>query len=169
MKRALGFLDGLVGLIVALLFAAALLLSLAGVAGRYVSTALAPDWGSEVVIYLVIWAVLLSAARVLRRATHIRVDFLVDRLPAAGQRAAEFLSLLIAFALGAFLVWSGWQVVDQAMIWDERSISSLRMPLWIYYAALPASFALQLIFLLERVADLLRGAAPVAPAPDLSD
>lgn len=169
MKRALGFLDGLVGLIVALLFGAALILSLAGVAGRYLSSALAPDWGGEVVIYLVIWAVLLGAARVLRRSAHIRVDFLFDRLPPAGQKAAEFLALVLAFALGAFLVWSGWQVVSEAMMWDERSISTLRMPLWIYYAALPASFALQLIFLLERATDLLRGAAPSAPAHDLSD
>lgn len=169
MKRALGFLDGLVGLIVALLFGAALILSLAGVAGRYVSSALAPDWGGEVVVYLVIWAVLLGAARVLRRSAHIRVDFLFDRLPPGGRTAAEILSLLIAFALGGFLVWSGWQVVSEAMIWDERSISTLRMPLWIYYAALPASFALQLIFLLERAVALLRGGAATGPAHDLLD
>lgn len=169
MKRALGLLDNLVGLTVALLFAAALILSLAGVAGRYVSTRLSPDWGGEVVVYLVIWAVLLGAARVLRRAAHIRVDFLYDRLPRRAQGLAEVLSLLIAFGLGAFLVWSGWLVVSEAMMWDERSISTLRMPLWIYYAALPASFALQLIFLLERAAGLLRGAAPPAPAHDLSD
>ena len=169
MKHALGLLDSLVGLVVALLFAAALILSLAGVAGRYLSSALAPDWGNEVVIYLVIWAVLLGAARVLRRSAHIRVDFLIDRLPKSAQTLAEILSLILAFGLGAFLIWSGWQVVSEAMMWDERSISSLRMPLWIYYAALPASFALQLIFLAERAADLLSGKSLSAPAHDLSD
>lgn len=169
MKRALGLLDGLVGMVVALLFGAALLLSLSGVAGRYLSSAMAPDWAGEVVVYLVIWAVLLGAARVLRRSAHIRVDFLFDRLPPAGQKAAEVLALLIAFGFGGFLVLSGWQIVTEAMTWDERSNSSLRVPLWIYYAALPTSFALQLIFLVERAVDLLTGAAAQAPAHDMTD
>lgn len=169
MKRAFGLLDTLVGLGVALLFAAALILSLAGVAGRHVSATLAPDWIGEVVIYLVIWAVLLGAARVLRRGAHIRVDFLFDRLPQSGKGVAEALSLVIAFALAVFLIWSGWQVVTEARMWDERSISTLRVPLWFYYAALPVSFTLQLLFLLERAVDLILGTAPAAPSHDLSD
>jgi len=168
MKSALGLLDRLVGAVVALLFVAALFLSVLGVAGRYLPAIPTLDWVNEVVIYLVIWGVLLGAARVLRRNAHIRVDFLFDRLPDAGQRTAEMLSVILAFGLGAFLTWSGWQVVSEAMMWDERSISTLRVPLWIYYAALPASFALQMIFLVERAVDVLRGTALVA-AHDLTD
>ena len=168
MKRALDLLDAAVGIVVAGLFASALLLSLAGVAGRYVPHILAPDWIGEIVIYIVIWAMLLGAARVLRRSGHIRVDFLLERFPPAGRLAAELLSLFIAFGLSAFLIWSGWQVVTESMMWDERSISTLRTPLWMYYVALPVSFALQLVFLLERAADLATGRSP-APAPDLTD
>ncbi|MCW1932280.1 TRAP transporter small permease [Pararhodobacter zhoushanensis] len=168
MKHALDLLDAAVGIVVAALFVAALLLSLAGVAGRYVPNVLAPDWIGEVVIYIVIWAMLLGAARVLRRSGHIRVDFLLDRFPPTVRLAAELLSLVIAFGLSVFLIWSGWQVVTEAMMWDERSISTLRTPLWMYYVALPVSFGLQLVFLLERAVDLVAGRSPVT-ASDLTD
>ena len=120
------------------------------------------------VIFLVIWAVLLGAARVARRGIHIRVDFLFDKLPARGRLAADLMSLGLALALGAFLVWSGWLVVEEAHRWDERSISTMRVPLWIYYAALPVSFALQFLFTLERIGAVLTG-RDTAPTHDLAD
>ena len=168
MKRVLDLIDALIGGVVAVLFAAALGLSLMGVAGRYVSSRLGLDWITEVVIFLVIWAVLLGAARVVRRGAHIRVDFLVERFSARGRRLAELFALVLALGVSGFLVWSGWQVVEQSVLWGETSISSLRIPLWLYYAALPTSFGLQLLFIAERTADLCLGRTSVA-APDLSD
>ncbi|MFV0244362.1 MAG: TRAP transporter small permease [Qingshengfaniella sp.] len=168
MKRLFGLVDACVAGAVAVLFAVALILSLVGVAGRYVSARIALDWVGEVVIYLVIWAVLLGAARVVRRAAHIRVDFLAERLAPRAARLAEALSLVLAFGLSLFLVWSGWKVVAEAIMWGERSVSTLRVPLWIYYAALPVSFALQLLFLIERAFDLVTG-RPAFSAIDLTD
>ena len=139
-----------------------------GVAGRYVSTRLQLDWIGEVVIFLVIWAILLGAARVTRRDAHIRVDALLHRMTPRGRTLAALTGVLLALAAGLFLVWSGWLVVDEAMRWDERSVSTLRVPMWMYYAALPVSFALQVPFLLERLIDLLRGRA-VTAGHDLTD
>jgi len=168
MKRVLDGVDALIGGIVAALFAAALALSMLGVAGRYLSTRLQLDWIGEVVIFLVVWAMLLGAARITRRGLHIRVDALIDTLSPRIRAGSEVLSLLLALAVGAFLVWSGWQVVDEAHRWDERSISTLRLPLWIYYTALPVSFALQVIFTLERITATLTGQAAL-PAHDLTE
>lgn len=168
MKRALGIVDAAIGVVVGVLFAAALCLSMLGVAGRYLSAQLQLDWIGEVVIFLVIWAILLGIARVTRRDAHIRVDALLHRLSPGGQTLAALAGVLLALVAGVFLVWSGWLVVDEAMRWDERSVSTLRVPMWMYYAALPVSFALQVPFLLERLVDLLRGRAAVA-AHDLTD
>ena len=168
MKRALDAVDALIGGIVAALFIAALALSMLGVAGRYLSVRLQLDWIGEVVIMLVIWAVLLGAARITRRGLHIRVDALIEILPPRVRAGAEGLALVLALAVGALMVWSGWLVVDEAARWDERSVSTLRLPLWIYYAALPVSFALQLVFTGERIGAALRGQPP-APAPDLTE
>lgn len=168
MKAALGLVDALLGVIIAALFGTALVLSLGGVAGRYISNRWSPDWIGEVAIFLAIWAILLGSARVLRRGAHIRVDFLFDRLSETGKRIADLMALALALILSGFLVWAGWQVVSEAMMWNERSISTLRVPLWIYYAALPVSFALQVLFILERAADILSGRAVTAPH-DMAD
>lgn len=168
MKRALGIVDTAIGGLAGLLFALALCLSMLGVAGRYVSTSLQLDWIGEVVIFLVIWAVLLGAARITRRDAHIRVDAMLHRLPPVWRVAAGIVALLLALVTAVFLVWSGWLVIDEAMRWDERSVSTLRVPMWMYYAALPVSFALQVPFILERMVDLLRGRAAVT-GHDLTD
>ena len=168
MKRALGIVDAAIGIVVGLLFAAALCLSMLGVAGRYLSTRLQLDWIGEVVIFLVIWAILLGVARVTRRDAHIRVDALMQRMTPRGRTIAGLIGVLLALVVGVFLVWSGWLVAEEALRWDERSVSTLRVPMWIYYAALPVSFALQVPFLLERLVDLLRGRA-ATPGHDLTD
>ena len=168
MKRVLDAVDSLIGGIVGTLFIVALVLSVLGVAGRYLSARLQLDWIGEVVIFLVIWALLLGAVRITRRGLHIRVDVLINALPSYLRTAAEVLSLLFALAVGALLVWSGWQVVEEAQRWDDRTVSTLRLPLWIYYTALPVSFTLQLIFTLERIVAFLTGQA-THPTHDLTE
>ena len=55
----------------------------------------------------------------------------------------------IAFTLG--MVWYGWEVVDTALLLDQRSSSDLQFPLWIYYTALPAGGGLMLMRYLIRL------------------
>lgn len=167
MTRALDALDALVGGIVAALLAVALVLATLGIVGRYALSGVNLDWTGEVVIFVIIWAILLSLSRVERRAAHVRVDFLFDKLPDRARRVA----LLVAFAMGLVLsvlfVWAGWTVVAEAIQWDERTPSTLRVPLWIYYAALSSAFALNIVVLLERVIHVMRGAE--RPEHSLSD
>lgn len=161
-------LDALLGGIVALLCFAALALSTVGILSRYVLSSFTLDWTGEVVVFFVIWAVLLSLPRVERRNSHVRVDFLLHKIGATGQRLAMLLSSVIGLALSGFLIVSGWEVVTEALLWDERTDSTLRVPLWIYYAALSTAFALNAIFTLERLVALL-GGAEAAPPAGLSD
>ncbi|MCB1362340.1 MAG: TRAP transporter small permease [Rhodobacteraceae bacterium] len=157
MKRMLNAVDALIGGIITVLFVIALGLALMGVIGRYVSSQFSLDWIEEITIFIIIWANLLGAARIARRGTHIRVDFLFDRFSAQAQRWATLFALTLAIGISGFLVWSGWQVVTEAMMWDERTISTLRTPMWIFYLALSVSFALQIVFLLERAVDVSLG------------
>ena len=161
-------LDALLGGIVALLCVAALVLATIGILSRYALSSITLDWTGEVVIFLVIWGVLLSLPRVERRNSHVRVDFIMHKMGTTGQRLAMLLSSSIGLALSGFLLLSGWEVVTEALLWDERTDSTLRVPLWIYYAALSTAFGLNAIFTLERLIALLRGAEAAAPT-DLSD
>lgn len=157
MTRILDTLDALVGGIVAVLAACALAVATLGILSRYALSGINLDWTGEVVIFLVIWAILLGLSRVERRAGHVRVDFLFDRFPRRARRAALLLALAIGAGLSVLFVWSGWEVVAEAMRWDERTPSTLRLPLWIYYAALPTAFGLNILFVLERAVQVLRG------------
>jgi len=161
-------LDALLGGIVSTMCFAALVLSTMGILSRYVLSSFTLDWTGEVVIFLVIWAVLLSLPRVERRNAHVRVDFLLNKMGGTGQRMAILVSSALGLALSGFLIWSGWEVVIEALRWDERTPSTLRVPLWIYYAALSTAFALNAIFTLERLVAVLRGADAAAPL-DLAD
>ncbi len=57
----------------------------------------------------------------------------------------EVFNCLVAIAFTVGMVWYGWEVVDTAVLLDQRSSSDLQFPIWIYYAALPAGGLLMLI------------------------
>lgn len=157
MKPVLSKLDSLIGGLVALLMAVALGLATLGILSRYMLADLNLDWIGEVVVFIIIWAILLGIPRVERRSAHIRVDFLFDAMSPAGQKFAEMLSILIGLMVSALLVYAGWLVVGDAVLWNERTPSTLHVPLWVYYASLSVAFALNLLFLIERAINVMQG------------
>lgn len=163
MKSLLNKLDALIGGIVALLFVTALALATLGILSRYALSGFTLDWTGELVVFLIIWAVLLSLARMERQSAHIRVEFLFDKLHAKSQRAAVLLSTTIGLGISFLLNWSGWLVVSEAIRWDERTPSTLRVPLWTYYTALSVSGVLNVIFLIERLCTLKQDGGPDGP------
>ncbi len=54
--------------------------------------------------------------------------------------------------LSAGMVWYGWDVVDTAVLFDQRSSSDLQFPIWIYYTALPVGGGLMLLRYCARLA-----------------
>ena len=150
-------LDTLIGWVTAALLAVAYGLSVFGVIERYVISGSGTDWIYEVVIFGIVWAILLSVARIEHRRAHIRMDIVWRRFSHAGKVRAEYVSLLLGLAFSAFLVYSGWLVVQDSILWDERSDSSLRLPYWVYYTSLSASLAIHILFVLHRISLLARG------------
>lgn len=146
--------------LIALCSGAALLLACEGMLARYVTEALTFDWTGEVVIFLVIWAVFLSASELAGRGAHIRVDLVTRLLPRPARRFFGVIAALLGIVVGVTLVWSGALVVQGAIDWDERTTSSLQLPLWLYYLSLPVGAALLSLRLTWRCLDLL------ADAPD---
>ena len=124
---------------------------------RYVAPSLQPQWVFEVTVFLLVWAILLGVARIEKRAGHIRVDFLLNQLGSGAQNAAEALALIFGVVVAVLFIYSGWIVVQDAMLWDERTESSLRLPFWIFYASLSCSFIVHLLFILDRLRLLLKG------------
>lgn len=159
--------DKLVGWVTAALLAVAFALSLFGLIERYVISDSGTDWIYEVVVFGLVWGILLSIVRIEHRRAHIRMDIVWRMLSPKAQIGAEYVSLILGLLFSLLLITSGWQVVQDAMVWDERTDSSLRLPYWLYYLALSTTFSLHLLFVLHRLTLLVRGKV-VLESGDLS-
>jgi len=148
MPRILRWAVAVESAVIATLGLTALMLAVYVVAARYLLPDFRSDWALDLIVVTVVWASFLSAGRLARGNEHIRVDLVVDRLPPRGRLALETLATGILVAVVGLMAWSGVPVVMEAIAWDERSSSTLRLPMWIYYLSLPvglASVALQAV------------------------
>jgi C4-dicarboxylate transporter DctQ subunit len=148
-------------IVVGVLGAVALLTAVVQVFGRYIDPANAITWAEEVIVYIAVWAVMIAASHLVRTDGHVRPDLVLRLLRPGAQRWVEMFNCLVAIAFTSGMVWYGWQVVDTALLLDQRSSTDLQFPLWIYYAALPAG---GLLMLIRYVIRLLRYAFLFDPA-----
>ncbi len=142
--------------LVAMIAIAALAVFMYGMLARFLFPQLAPDWAAEITIFLVIWAVMLSASTLAGEHRHVRADLIIRLLPRASRIAAETFNLLISIVFCAAMVWSGYLVVDFALLLDERSLNTLRIPIVYYYACLPIAMALMTVRYALRLVELVR-------------
>ncbi|MCT8991554.1 TRAP transporter small permease [Chelativorans sp. SCAU2101] len=157
MARVLAIVDAIEFWLIAIFSSVALLLACLAMIGRYIVPGLLLDWTFEVTIFATIWATFIAGARVAGMGEHVRVDTLLVHLPGRVRCWLAIFACLLGIATAAFLFWSGWTVVEEAFRWDERTTSSLRLPLWIYYLSLPLGMALLAFHLLVRSAQLFSG------------
>lgn len=141
--------------IVGLLGLAALAFGLVQVIGRYVMPHQAISYAEEVIVYLLVWAVMITSSQLVRRNGHVRSDLVLRLLSPAMQRILEIFNCVVAIFFLVGLCWYGWQVVDTSLLLDERSSSVLQFPMWVYYAALPTAGALMSARYFARLVALL--------------
>ncbi len=157
MNRVLAAIDAAEKALIAALAAAALILACAAMTARYLLAEVTLDWAFDVTIFLTIWATFLAGARTAGQGGHVRVDTLLAILPAPARLILIVIAGVAGIALASFLMWSGILVVEQAYQWDERTASTLRLPLWVYYASLPVGTLLLAFHLVVRTAKTLSG------------
>ncbi len=141
--------------LVGVLGLAALAFALWQVLSRYFFPRQSISYAEEVIVYLVIWAIMIVSSQLVRTDSHVRPDLVLKVVPAGVARWMEVFNCLAAIVFCAALVWYGRQVVEVALLIDERSASDLRFPMWVYYAALPAGGLLMLIRYIVRLAGLI--------------
>lgn len=157
MNKLINAIDRIIGWIAAGVLTVAFCLLIFSVFARYVAVDMQIDWILEVVVFMIVWAVLLGVARIEKRAGHIRVDFVINYLGPKWQRIAEMIALIFALSVSLFYVYSGYFVVEEAILWGERTDSTLRIPFWILYSALSFAFSIHTLFILQRMYLLLKG------------
>jgi C4-dicarboxylate transporter, DctQ subunit len=131
--------------IVGVLGLAALTFGVVQVIGRYLTPHHAIAFAEEVIVYLVVWAIMITSSHLVRRDGHVRSDLVLRLLSSNQQRGLEIFNCVVGLVFVLGLFWYGLQVVDTALLLDERSSSDLQFPTWLYYAALPAGGALMAV------------------------
>jgi C4-dicarboxylate transporter DctQ subunit len=114
-------------------------------------------WSEELVRYLLVWSVLIGATIVTARNAHVRVDIVDNMLPPAALRWLEVVNTLILIAFAAVLCWAGILFVQRSGVMTA-SMLGVRMSL--VYSVIPATAALDGLFLVARLILLLRGRPP---------
>jgi len=96
------------------------------------------DLVEEVQVYLIVWAVLLSLGSVTLGDRHVKADLFLTMFPPKLRHASEVFANLLGLGFGAMLLWYGVQITYDAWEFNEVSTTSLRFPMWIFIASLPA-------------------------------
>ncbi len=141
--------------LVGLLGFAALSFALGQVVSRYFFAQQSISYAEEVIVYLMIWAIMIVSSQLVRTDGHVRPDLVLNVVPPNAARWMEIFNCAAAIVFCGALVWYGRQVVEIALLIDERSSSDLRFPMWIYYAALPAGGLLMLVRYVIRLVGLV--------------
>lgn len=128
--------------IVGLLAAITLCVVVYTIVVRLAVPSLTPSWADETTVYLMIWATFIALSGVTAEARHVRADLLTNSLSPRLQSALELLSFVCGAVFAGLLTWYGFAVAREAWEFNDLSTTTLRFPMWIYYAALPVGTAL---------------------------
>ena len=72
---------------------------------------------------------MIVASQLVRSDGHVRPDLVLRLLPAQGySELVEIFNCLVAIAFTFGLAWYGCQIVDTALLLDERSSTDLQFP-----------------------------------------
>ncbi len=104
---------------------------------RLVAPSWTLDFVEEVQVYMVIWAVFLCLGSLTLMDRHIKSDFFVNMFSLKMQNMVSFAADVLGLIFSIGLVYFGGVVAYQSWEFNDVSTTMLRMPLWIYFAALP--------------------------------
>jgi TRAP-type C4-dicarboxylate transport system permease small subunit len=105
------------------------------------------SWSEELALACFSWSTLLAIALGVRDAIHVRMDLLVDQLPAPFREGIDRLIAFAIFALGVFIAWAGVRYVIDSL---GTTSAAIGYPIAYLYACAPVCGALIALFSLER-------------------
>lgn len=117
---------------------AALLLCSYNVVVRFFLPQWTLEWADEVQVYVIVWGVLLALGAVTLADRHVKADLFVSMFPPRMRRATVVFVDLLGLAFALVLLWNGAVLAYQSWSFGDVSTTSLRFPMWVYVAALPA-------------------------------
>ncbi|PID02497.1 C4-dicarboxylate ABC transporter permease [Sporosarcina sp. P2] len=119
------------------------------VLARYVFN-ISVGWSAELARYLLIWITWISMSYTIRKNDHIKITFLVDRLPVNVQKIVQVIVILLWSVFAFVMAIVGTQVVQTIKLMGQKT-STLGLPMWVVYLIIPIGGVLMLIRLVQRL------------------
>ena len=148
--------DKIVMVICKLLLIADILITTYQVLGRYVPFIPDPAWTEDIVLTLMSYMAVLSAALAIRRGAHIRMTAFDVYLPKWLLKALDILADLAVLALAIFMMTTGWKYATG--IGAKGTYISLPKlsRFWMYFP-IPVAGVAMLVFELEAIYNHIKG------------
>jgi TRAP-type C4-dicarboxylate transport system permease small subunit len=109
-------------------------------------------WAEELSLLAMMWGTMLGAAGCIWTDSHVRLNILIDRLP-AGARA------WMLTVMDGIIVWFAFWIVKEGILLAQRTMggqmSALHIPIGITYVILPVAAVLMIIFTVVKALDRL--------------
>jgi TRAP-type C4-dicarboxylate transport system permease small subunit len=165
--RAVGWLSEATGYLSALALVVATLVTAHGVFVRYVLRQ-PTIWQTETTIYLLMFVAFVGAAYGLRHHAHVGVDLLIDKVPTRPQLLVRIITAVACLGVVLVVMWTSYQGWYEAYLYDHRSATAFRFPLWIAYAILPLGMLLVALQYLAMITEGVLGLAGRLPLSQVS-
>jgi TRAP-type C4-dicarboxylate transport system permease small subunit len=154
--RYIGRLSELAGYTSAVLILASVLVICYGVLLRYFAGA-STVWQTELSVYFLIYAAFVGSAYGLKHDDHVKIEFVVRRLPPRAREGVRFLTALLGFGLAvvvAALAFDLWWDATQA---GQRSGTAWNPPLTYPYLILPLGMVVLALQYLALAVEIVQG------------
>lgn len=119
-------------------------------------------WAEESVRYLMVWAFFLTLGAAGTAGNHIRTELLVERMPAGIRKAMNLLASAVGAGFSAALMYASIPQLHRYYTMGMMTESSLDLPMWFLFLAMPLGAALLLAYYLRCLVRVLRGEDPFA-------
>jgi len=138
-----------------IIFLVACGINIANVIGRYLF-AFPIFWAEEVLVFMVVWAVFLSAVAITFNGAHLSMDLFYAQLKSPWRRAVNVVIVASLLACTLFSAAQSYKVV--ALYIGNGSVSTAaEIPLYIPHAALLVGFSMMALAVLVRIKCYLSG------------
>ena len=138
-----------IGVLSGVLLSLSVLLNFANVIGRYFFNASIP-WAEEAMLFLMVGCVFLGNGLVAWSGRYIRMDIVVNMLPAKVRAALALFSDLVFLATTITIVVLAWPVIRDLAAFDQRS-QAADFPLVIPQAMVPLGLSIMAFLVAVRL------------------
>ena len=145
---------------------------LAGIAVVMLAQAAMREFGlllrgaDDIVGWLCAASAFLALAYTFRHGELVRVGILIDRLPAAARRRAEFVALGLAVLVAGYILWAAANFVYESWRFEEVAQGLIQIPIWIPQMSFVLGALILFVAMLDEFVVLARGGKPAYEASE---